>query len=99
MKKLDVIAAVLLVIGGLNWALVGAARFDLVAAIFSMHFRGVRVGWTVGGLPGSFMEGNPTAVERRARPGTRPLIQSTGRTAGQSFSHFKYLLPPIDLAA
>jgi uncharacterized membrane protein YuzA (DUF378 family) len=38
MKKLDVIAAVLLVIGGLNWALVGGARFDLVAAIFGMHF-------------------------------------------------------------
>jgi uncharacterized membrane protein YuzA (DUF378 family) len=38
MKKLDVIAAVLLVIGGLNWALVGVARFDLVAAIFGMHF-------------------------------------------------------------
>jgi uncharacterized membrane protein YuzA (DUF378 family) len=38
MKKIDVIAAVLLVVGGLNWALVGAARFDLVAAIFGMHF-------------------------------------------------------------
>ncbi len=31
MKTLDVIAAVLLVIGGLNWGLVGIARFDLVA--------------------------------------------------------------------
>ncbi len=38
MKKVDVIAAVLLVVGGLNWALVGAARFDLVAALFGMHF-------------------------------------------------------------
>ncbi len=38
MKKIDVIAAVLLVVGGLNWALVGAARFDLVAAIFGMNF-------------------------------------------------------------
>ncbi len=38
MKKLDVIATVLLVIGGLNWALAGVARFDLVAAIFGMHF-------------------------------------------------------------
>jgi uncharacterized membrane protein YuzA (DUF378 family) len=38
MKKIDVIAAVLLVVGGLNWALVGAARFDLVATIFGMHF-------------------------------------------------------------
>lgn len=38
MKRIDVIAAVLLVVGGLNWALVGAARFDLVAAVFGMHF-------------------------------------------------------------
>ena len=34
MKALDVIAAILLVIGGLNWALVGLFQFDLVAAIF-----------------------------------------------------------------
>jgi len=38
MKKVDVIATALLVIGGLNWALVGVARFDLVAAVFGMHF-------------------------------------------------------------
>ncbi len=38
MKNLDVIAAVLLVIGGLNWGLVGIAHFDLVAAIFGMKF-------------------------------------------------------------
>ncbi|UCD64882.1 MAG: DUF378 domain-containing protein [Candidatus Zixiibacteriota bacterium] len=34
MKTLDVIAAVLVIIGGLNWGLVGIFRFDLVAAIF-----------------------------------------------------------------
>ena len=34
MKKIDVVAAVLLVVGGLNWGLVGAAQFDLVAAVF-----------------------------------------------------------------
>jgi uncharacterized protein len=38
MKKLDVTSAVLLVIGGLNWGLVGAARLDLVAGIFGLHF-------------------------------------------------------------
>jgi uncharacterized protein len=38
MKKLDVVAAVLLVIGGLNWGLVGLFRIDLVAAIFGMKF-------------------------------------------------------------
>jgi uncharacterized membrane protein YuzA (DUF378 family) len=34
MKKMDVIAAVLLVVGGLNWGLWGAFEFDLVAALF-----------------------------------------------------------------
>ena len=34
MKKLDVVTAILLVVGGLNWGLVGAARFDLVATLF-----------------------------------------------------------------
>jgi len=38
MKTLDVTAAVLLVIGGLNWGLVAVAHFDLVAAIFGMKF-------------------------------------------------------------
>lgn len=34
MKMLDVIAAVLLVVGGLNWGLWAAAEMDLVATIF-----------------------------------------------------------------
>jgi uncharacterized membrane protein YuzA (DUF378 family) len=38
MKKLDVLAAVLVVVGALNWGLVAVARFDLVAAIFGMKF-------------------------------------------------------------
>ena len=37
MKKLDVIAAGLVVIGALNWGLVGAFHFDLVAAVFGMR--------------------------------------------------------------
>lgn len=34
MKAIDVIAAILLVVGGLNWFLVGAFNFDLVRLIF-----------------------------------------------------------------
>jgi uncharacterized membrane protein YuzA (DUF378 family) len=33
MKPLDMLAAILLVIGGLNWGLVAFANFDLVATI------------------------------------------------------------------
>ena len=38
MKALDILATILLVVGGLNWGLVAAAHFDLVAAIFGMKF-------------------------------------------------------------
>lgn len=38
MKALDVVAVVLLVVGGLNWGLVGVAHLDLVATLFGMKF-------------------------------------------------------------
>ena len=38
MKQIDVIAAVLVVVGALNWGLIAVARFDLVAALFAMPF-------------------------------------------------------------
>lgn len=34
MKSIDIVAAVLLVVGGLNWGLVGFFGFDLVATLF-----------------------------------------------------------------
>lgn len=34
MKALNLLATVLLIVGGLNWGLWGAFEFDLVAAIF-----------------------------------------------------------------
>lgn len=34
MKTVDVIAAILLVIGGLNWGLVGLFHFNLVSMLF-----------------------------------------------------------------
>jgi uncharacterized membrane protein YuzA (DUF378 family) len=43
MKKLDVVAAVLVVVGALNWGLVAVAHFDLVATIFGMKFGEVSV--------------------------------------------------------
>ena len=38
MKKIDIVSAALLIVGGLNWGLVAIANFDLVAAIFGLHF-------------------------------------------------------------
>jgi uncharacterized membrane protein YuzA (DUF378 family) len=34
MKKIDVLAALLVIVGGLNWGLTGFFQFDLVAALF-----------------------------------------------------------------
>ncbi len=45
MKVTDVVAAVLVVVGALNWGLVAVARFDLVAALFGLSFGEVS-GWT-----------------------------------------------------
>jgi uncharacterized protein len=38
MKKLDLLAATLVIVGGLNWGLVALAEFDLVAWIFGEEF-------------------------------------------------------------
>jgi uncharacterized membrane protein YuzA (DUF378 family) len=40
MRKLDLLAGALLVVGGLNWGLVAIAEFDLVAWIFGEEFGG-----------------------------------------------------------
>jgi hypothetical protein len=37
-KKIDIVSAALLIVGGLNWGLVAVANFDLVAAIFGLNF-------------------------------------------------------------
>ena len=38
MRKIDVAAAALVVVGALNWGLVALAKFDLVAAVFGLDF-------------------------------------------------------------
>lgn len=43
MRKLDVLAATLLIVGGLNWGLVAIAEFDLVAWICGEEFGSTNV--------------------------------------------------------
>jgi len=76
MKKLDIVAAALLVISGLNWALVGVARFDLVARNlrnalrrdFGAEFRGVPAGRAVGRVPSCLVEGDSATLEWGSGP-------------------------------
>jgi uncharacterized protein len=44
MKRLNAFAAILTIVGGLNWGLVGLFKFDLVAAVFGgMQFGEVNI--------------------------------------------------------
>ncbi|MFI5070669.1 MAG: DUF378 domain-containing protein [Terriglobales bacterium] len=69
MKKLDVIAAILVVVGALNWGLVAIAHFDLVAAIFGMKFGEVSpfsaVVYGLVGLAGIYQSAGFKAIQRR----------------------------------
>jgi hypothetical protein len=38
MKKLDVLALILVIVGALNWGLVAIGEFDLVAKLFGLEF-------------------------------------------------------------
>ena len=53
-NTMDWIALVLVIIGGLNWALVGLLKFDLVAAIFGPMSVLSRVVYTVVGLAAAY---------------------------------------------
>lgn len=73
MKKLDVLAATLVLVGGLNWGLVAVAKFDLVAWIFGgMDFgqtnAASRVVYGLVGLAAVYGVGSLLASARR--PGT-----------------------------
>ena len=82
MKKLDVLAAVLLIVGGLNWGLVAVAEFDLVAAIFGLDFgetnAATRVVYGLVGLAAVYAIGALIA-RRRGLEGTRARPVSATR--------------------
>ena len=69
MKKLDLIAVVLLVVGGLNWGLVAIARFDLVAAVSGLDFGETnaltRIVYGLVGLSAVYVAAQLRAIARR----------------------------------
>ncbi|WP_142413157.1 DUF378 domain-containing protein [Hathewaya massiliensis] len=54
MKTLDAIALTLVVIGAINWGLIGFFRFDLVAALFGNMTAFSRVIYSLVGLAGLY---------------------------------------------
>jgi uncharacterized membrane protein YuzA (DUF378 family) len=64
MKAIDVTAAVLVVVGALNWGLVGILQLDLVAALFGDSVLSSIV-YTLVGLSGAYLAARWTAAQRR----------------------------------
>jgi uncharacterized protein len=65
MKTLDVLAIVLLVVGGLNWGLVGITNFDLVAALFGNMSVLSRIVYALVGLAAIYETASFKAMQRR----------------------------------
>ena len=55
MKTIKVIAIILVIVGGLNWGLVGLFSFDLVAAIFGAMSSLSRIIYTLVGLAAIYL--------------------------------------------
>jgi uncharacterized membrane protein YuzA (DUF378 family) len=68
MKKLDVTATALLVIGGLNWGIVGLTGSDLVGAIFGNLSAMSRAVYLVVGLAALYEVVQWKAIQRRSAP-------------------------------
>ena len=65
MKTFDVLAAILVVVGAVNWGLVGLLQFDLVAAIFGDMSVISRMVYVLVGLAGAFQVIQWKAIQRR----------------------------------
>jgi uncharacterized protein len=73
MRKLNALAAILTIVGGLNWGLVGLFKFDLVAAVFGgMQFGEVNIGsriiYTLVGLAAAYLATQLRTLIRTSEP-------------------------------
>ena len=71
MKNLDLLAAILVIVGGLNWALVGVAHIDLVASIFGPMTPLSRIVYALVGLAAIYQLLQWKAMRRRWMPASR----------------------------
>lgn len=67
MKTVSWIAFVLVIIGGLNWGLVGFFDFDLVGAIFGEMSGISRVIYALVGLSAVYMIAMPPKMDKKER--------------------------------
>jgi uncharacterized membrane protein YuzA (DUF378 family) len=80
MRKLNAAAAILTIVGGLNWGLVGLFKFDLVAAVFGMQFGEVNVAsriiYTLVGLSAAYLATQVPAFVRASEPTPASSVSS-----------------------
>ncbi|MGC2639078.1 MAG: DUF378 domain-containing protein [Acidobacteriaceae bacterium] len=67
MKALDILAAVLLIVGGLNWGLFGSMHFDLVATLLGSFSAISRVVYVLVGLAAVYQAVAWTQIRKRSR--------------------------------
>lgn len=79
MKILDVIVAILLVVGGLNWGLVGAFNFDLVQTIFGGFNWFSRTVFIIVGLAAIYQAVALPSIQKRWN--VRPRMTDSGKPA------------------
>ena len=65
MKTFDILAAILVVVGAVNWGLVGLFQFDLVATIFGDMSVMSRLVYVLVGVAGTFQAIQWKAIQRR----------------------------------
>ena len=74
MKKIDVVAAALVIVGALNWGLAGVFHLDLVALLFGMRFGETSalssVVYGLVGLAGLYQAVTWKSIQRRWYPDT-----------------------------
>lgn len=80
MKKLDLLAAALVLIGALNWGLVAIAEFDLVATLFGMEFgetnAATRIVYGLVGLAGVYSIGS-LLISRGRSASAHPVTRAS----------------------
>jgi uncharacterized membrane protein YuzA (DUF378 family) len=68
-KKFDIAAAALVIVGALNWGLVAIAEFDLVAALVGLEFgetnAASRLVYGLVGVAGAYQIAQQQAIRRR----------------------------------
>ena len=69
MKTFDILAAGLVIVGGLNWGLIAVAEFDLVAALVGLDFGETnavsRIVYGLVGLAAVYQIAQQAAIRRR----------------------------------